>query len=643
MARGRSNSKRNAEFEKSDDFEDFAVELGEPANRPRPGNASIFRVPVGLRVNDDGGYEQYVAESRRQYSAVLSSLKGVPVANTTPVRPQNELSACKTRRELFFEGPFLRTLFNSLANIPYQVTIYSITYTMMAYEVNLELTGIVSKVCLRPERSVSTFLIESPFLKLVPEADTLHSVLHRVATLLASAVIARPDYEACLRATRHRLITEQPQPPSPSKAKVLPTTTAILGTPRLKWKVFQKQEEALQFSKTAKGGLMTFAFESQDRNGRLFLSAHPRVFWHYDVQRPASERSTYEIVTEHAVCKLYADLEFDKNANPSVDGTKLVDEFVNIVRGGLRRFWNVDCPLERILNLDSSNESKFSRHLIFDTNFTNNYHVGAFLKFLFSEPDALGKMAVVGTKGNRASFCDLSVYSKNRHFRLFRSTKKGKNSPFVVSDDCRFPQSTESDVFLFSLITNTTEGRVLEWKGEILKSDRSGPKICVQNVLPARVSPFPILDDHINKIVSPGRIFSSAYFPASRIIVFSIVGNRYCGNIGRQHKSNNVKYIVDLDRYEIYQKCFDYDCKDYRSPPTMLPSEIIFQIEDGSDLFVDCSGALGVFELIDEAGSDAFGTFECDSNPSNADRSGTELGKFPSFGLADDAFENVDY
>ncbi|BET01860.1 Retinoic acid induced 16-like protein [Nesidiocoris tenuis] len=189
-------------------LDDTLEETIDPLQIERIVQSFVNLVPVGLRVNDDGGYEQYVAESRRQYSAVLSSLKGVPVANPTPVRPQNELSACKTRRELFFEGPFLRTLFNSLANIPYQ-----------AYEVNLELTGIVSKVCLRPERSVSTFLIESPFLKLVPEADTLHSVLHRVATLLASAVIARPDYEACLRATRHRLITEQPQPPSPSKAK----------------------------------------------------------------------------------------------------------------------------------------------------------------------------------------------------------------------------------------------------------------------------------------------------------------------------------------------------------------------------------------------------------------------------------------
>ncbi|KAF6198839.1 hypothetical protein GE061_006862 [Apolygus lucorum] len=162
-------------------------------------NSFVNLVPVGLRSTENGGYEQYLSESQRQYSSVLTSLKkqGIdPYSVPTHLKPQERQNG--KRRELFYEGPFLRTLFNALGNIPYQ-----------PYEVNLELTGIVSKVCLRPEHFVSLYLVESSLVRFVPEANTLHSVLHRVATLLASAVMARPDFENCLKATRMRLITDQ--------------------------------------------------------------------------------------------------------------------------------------------------------------------------------------------------------------------------------------------------------------------------------------------------------------------------------------------------------------------------------------------------------------------------------------------------
>uniref|UniRef100_A0A0A9Y5N7 FHF complex subunit HOOK-interacting protein C-terminal domain-containing protein n=1 Tax=Lygus hesperus TaxID=30085 RepID=A0A0A9Y5N7_LYGHE len=162
-------------------------------------NSFVNLVPVGLRSTENGGYEQYLSESQRQYSTVLTSLKkqGIDPYSVPPHSAPHERQNGK-RRELFYEGPFLRTLFNALGNIPYQ-----------PYEINLELTGIVSKVCLRPEHFLSLYLVESSLVRFVPEANSLHSVLHRVATLLASAVMARPDYEVCLKATRLRLITDQ--------------------------------------------------------------------------------------------------------------------------------------------------------------------------------------------------------------------------------------------------------------------------------------------------------------------------------------------------------------------------------------------------------------------------------------------------
>ena len=55
-------------------------------------------------------------------------------------------------------------------------------------------------------------------------------------------------------------------------------------------------------------------------------------------------------------------------------------------------------------------------------------------------------------------------------------------------------------------------------------------------------------------------------------ITWDMRGNRYCRNIGRHHKSNNVRFQIDLtggscdhERCVWRQLCFDKDCKGYKS------------------------------------------------------------------------------
>ncbi|CBH11421.1 hypothetical protein, conserved [Trypanosoma brucei gambiense DAL972] len=56
-----------------------------------------------------------------------------------------------------------------------------------------------------------------------------------------------------------------------------------------------------------------------------------------------------------------------------------------------------------------------------------------------------------------------------------------------------------------------------------------------------------------------------------RYLLFMLKGSRYCGNIGRQHRSNNVYISVDLHCGMWVQKCFDPECAGYRGPPQPLP------------------------------------------------------------------------
>ncbi|KAJ3054490.1 hypothetical protein HK097_001671, partial [Rhizophlyctis rosea] len=49
--------------------------------------------------------------------------------------------------------------------------------------------------------------------------------------------------------------------------------------------------------------------------------------------------------------------------------------------------------------------------------------------------------------------------------------------------------------------------------------------------------------------------------------------DRFCSNIGRQHKSNGVYYVVDLKTGVFNQRhvCYDPDCRHFRSPDICIP------------------------------------------------------------------------
>ena len=41
-------------------------------------------------------------------------------------------------------------------------------------------------------------------------------------------------------------------------------------------------------------------------------------------------------------------------------------------------------------------------------------------------------------------------------------------------------------------------------------------------------------------------------------------GYKFCENIGRNHKSNNVRIIVDINAGEYFQACHDPDCSAFK-------------------------------------------------------------------------------
>ncbi|XP_027454193.2 DNA-directed primase/polymerase protein isoform X6 [Zalophus californianus] len=330
------------------------------------------------------------------------------------------------------------------------------------------------------------------------------------------------------------------------------------------WKLFHRQTQAFNFVKSCKEDVHVFALEYKVGDGqRIYLVTTYAQLWFYYKSRK-NLLHCYEVIPENAVCKLYFDLEFNKLANPEADGKKMVALLIEHVCKALQELYRVNCSAEDVFNLDSSTDEKFSRHLIFqlhDVAFKDNVHVG--------------------------------VYTRNRNFRLYKSSKIGKQVALEIAEDNRFfPKqsktiSEENQYFLSSLVSNVRFSDTLR----ILTCDTSQNKqkrveyshstnTKAGNIEGFHCSPYPEIDQFVLSLVNKngikGGIRHWSYFFPEELLVYDICKYRWCENIGRAHKSNNIMILVDLKNEVWYQKCHDPVCKaeNFKSDCFPLPAEI---------------------------------------------------------------------
>ena len=101
-------------------------------------------------------------------------------------------------------------------------------------------------------------------------------------------------------------------------------------------------------------------------------------------------------------------------------------------------------------------------------------------------------------------------------------------------------------------------------------------------------SPFPALEDWILHTLGrrEGLIGSIGTWsivgnsrPLPRTVCFNMKNNRYCGNVGRAHKSNNISWNVNLADRVCWQGCHDPECRGYRGDPIDLPDDVNVEID----------------------------------------------------------------
>ncbi|KFV17582.1 Coiled-coil domain-containing protein 111, partial [Tauraco erythrolophus] len=190
-------------------------------------------------------------------------------------------------------------------------------------------------------------------------------------------------------------------------------------------------------------------------------------------------------------------------------------------------------------------------------------HQGENLEFSF--------LIVNDKEGDKRLFVDLGVYTKNRNFRMYKSSKAGKNVILKIAEDNKFVPNCEENIsleeayFLSSLICNIRMEYVYV------------PFVLIDSVEGYQDSPYPEIDYFVRSLVNKdgvqGGIRQWNYFCLEEILVYDISGYRWCENIGRAHKSNNIMILVDLKKEVWYQKCHDPVCreKNFKSRSFPLP------------------------------------------------------------------------
>nr|XP_039272767.1 DNA-directed primase/polymerase protein-like [Styela clava] len=390
------------------------------------------------------------------------------------------------------------------------------------------------------------------------------------------------------------------------------------------WNIHHKQDDA--FTEAGDDpNIHIFAVEpvislQNNRSGRKFIACtYEKFWWEYrKMMKNNWPRHFYEVIRENKPCHPYFDLEFLKESNTEVDANKIVDDLICFSCNKLESDFGIVCSEWNVLRLDSSTSEKFSQHLIFripGIAFRSNFDVGDFVEELCENPEFRHRLTI-HSGGQDKLIVDKAVYTKNRHFRLFQSCKKGKEALLLRSDHCKFefdtlhvPLSQETaqsnkifgpeltqcgnnkSIFYASLICNVDDTDINLIPFEIKKRTPNVP------ISSGRVPSFTHdnfysdfdcleLNDYVKSLIqtndTPGHIGSIEYDAEENTVKYSIRGNRYCRNIGRQHKSNNVYYLAYLDQRVIIQRCYDrQSCRDFFSLPIRIPKNVVRCLEEG--------------------------------------------------------------
>ena len=190
-----------------------------PANVSKIINKWLFLYPEELRCNDEtmsSTYQQYVANAETQVKLVFENCEGFewPSEAINVDRPQSETSSLDSKPEAergkrFYEGDFLSMLFDMVENM-----------LENTYDINLQLTAIISKLALLPHPNVHEYLL-NPTIPLIDSHPprTLYSSLGTVLNKGKESSESIPNLQKKIFACKRNLLGSPQVVSSPTSDK----------------------------------------------------------------------------------------------------------------------------------------------------------------------------------------------------------------------------------------------------------------------------------------------------------------------------------------------------------------------------------------------------------------------------------------
>ncbi|KAI6186251.1 DNA-directed primase/polymerase protein [Aphelenchoides besseyi] len=357
-----------------------------------------------------------------------------------------------------------------------------------------------------------------------------------------------------------------------------------------------------------------FNEQGDDRNKRIFAYEIPncstgaRRFFTSDLPKFVEfyknyqyGRHFYELIQSDRPCRAYFDLEFYTRFNPNINGVEYIKQFMELCCEMFDELFKIKLNQKNFLLLDSSTPEKFSAHMIIllpqGQLFQTNQHLKPVIDMLCQRMVSQQK-CLVKNDDRVEPFCDVQVYSRNRNFRMFLSSKNTKNIKLTYADYCNVYEGRVSQMQTLydSLVipecywecplVDTSHLNVQKFQNRhpdthtVQSYSFGGPRSACQYIHIIyegrnENSPFPALDSYILKVISEYktgvRIRSwtlqlvDCYQRQHRRIQYQFYGFRYCENVRREHRHQNVYWIAELeiDGLHFWQKCFK--CREFSS------------------------------------------------------------------------------
>ena len=318
--------------------------------------------------------------------------------------------------------------------------------------------------------------------------------------------------------------------------------------------------EAIRACNLGNGSKRIFAEELSPKGERNYMVTSIKTFTDfYNFISPGQH--FYEVLSGNHPKKAFWDVDMWEEVTQGTERDLLKENLIlSIIMELAKAFFEIGYTICRddFAILDSSTNQKISYHLILHNGprFHNCREIGEITRQTFYSGNEPKKEFSVSVDGTSKGIVDLRVYGSNQNFRLWRSSKFGKDAILKVSSLDRLLRNidNEEDKLLATLINANKE------------------ETCIDNPVTCPVtysknnSRIKKQDQNMNTIVDKivhvaiqelsGTTISNCKILNSHTIRINTKKNMICENIKRAHKRNRTYFLFNKDSGRIFKKCY---------------------------------------------------------------------------------------